>query len=221
MADVRRLLDRFSDLIRKGAGHIYITALPWTAPSALWSQYEALKLELHLPQYPSRDGTLEHLATSLSTLSRNPRESIYLVEAIRIGQEVLQLRPAEHPDHSHSLAYLAAYLSDRFDVTDDVRDPSKAICVGQEVMQLHLAGDSYGHFLHNLSVYLSNRFHATKDTDDLSEAIQLGRELLALWPEGHPGYASASTNLDMCLQRFSGSLETVGGNEEEGRGSRR
>lgn len=97
MADPRRMCNRFYSLIGSGAGQIYSTALPWMPACALQSQPEASSLRL--PLQMSRGDALGVLAQSLSHHYWPPHGITYLLEAIRLQREALELHTTGDLDH--------------------------------------------------------------------------------------------------------------------------
>lgn len=227
MNDAQRLLHRFFDLIRLGAGQVYLTALPCSSPCTLWSQYEVFYLELQLPQHPTRDNTLSYLANQLKRVcdsflkigaprgsplqsldhryqmdlerSRSKLAAGYLTEAIGLYRETLGLRPSDHILHEAAAVDLAICLRDLYGVTGSPDAIEEAIGLHRATLERRPLGHPLrDEALSTLAFCLTDRYKQSSDVSDLMAAIELLQEAVELRPFGHPKRAETLSNLATC-----------------------
>ena len=121
-------------------------------------------------------------AKSLAKFKRGGTTS-YIVEAIVIDREALELYPPGHPKRTASSAGLAVHLEE-------------AIVLGREALDLRPQGHpDRARSLYNLAVHLFSRYKQLGAMEDLDEAIALDREALDLRPQGHSGRSKSLNSL--------------------------
>jgi tetratricopeptide (TPR) repeat protein len=122
---------------------------------------------------------------------------IFLVEAIELYREALQLCPVGHPGRSRSLTNLGNALQASF---DEYRDPGmlrESISLKREALLL-CATDRHD-MANNLATALESWFDFQGGSDALVEATGLHRDALNALSCGHPGRAKALFGLGRCL----------------------
>ncbi|KAH8654745.1 CHAT domain-containing protein [Ilyonectria robusta] len=128
-----------------------------------------------------------------------------LEEAIRVGREIIDATPSDHPDRARWLNNLGTHLGDRYSRTGAMADLEEAIRVGQEAVD----ATSLDHpdrviFLDNLGLRLGDRYSRTGAMVDLEEAIRLAREAIDATPLDHPNRIIFLGNLGLRLgDRYS------------------
>lgn len=164
---------------------------------------EALKLLS--ASHPVRSGSLNNLASALSSRFEQGGQAADLDEAIKLHREALTLRPAPHLDRSASLNNLAAVLSTRFKQKGQMEDLEEAISLHQDALILCPAPHpDRSVSLNNLADSLSTLYERNGLVDDLKEAISLCRKALVCLPPLHPHECRYTERLASSLCDMSG-----------------
>jgi hypothetical protein len=142
----------------------------------------------------------EDLAAWLWECWESDHNPVALTACTEVEAELLDLRPAGHPDRAASCGNLAMSLRTRYNQTGDTTQLEKAIELQEEALELRPAGhpDRFRSCA-NLAASLWTRYNNTGDTALLDKAIKLDGEALDLCPAGHPDRASSCANLAASL----------------------
>ncbi|KAJ4179674.1 hypothetical protein NW759_017285 [Fusarium solani] len=126
-------------------------------------------------------------------------------EAIRVGREVIDSTPLDHPERAGLLNNLGKGLGHRYSRTGAMTDLEEAIRVAREAVDATpLAHPGRAMFLNNLGLHLGARYSRTGAMTDLEEAIRVAREVLDSTPLDHPERAGLLNNLGKGLgHRYS------------------
>ena len=120
----------------------------------------------------------------------------YIDEAVKLGNEALDLCPPGHRKRAVASSSLAIYLYARYQRLKWTKDLDEVIALDQEALGLRPEGHpGRSQSLHNLAVHLSTRYMQLGVMQDLNETIVLNREALGLRPEGHPDRSQSLNNL--------------------------
>lgn len=152
----------------------------------------------------------------LINLNRCANESLghtkdqkYIDEAIRSGQELLELFPPSHPHRDFVLANLARHLHSRCDLTGNVDDISESIRLSREVLELHPPGHPYhGFSLANLAKYLSIYGELAQDPSTYPEAYRLSKQSGEAGISGDLEDDLYSLGKELRIHRSSGASDT-------------
>ena len=124
----------------------------------------------------------------------------YIDEAVRLGNEALDLCVPGHRKRAVASSSLAIYLHARYQRFGWTKDLDEVVALGREALGLLPEGHpDRSRSLNNLAVHLSTRYKELGAMQDLDEAIVLAREVLGLRPERHPDRSSTLNNLANCL----------------------
>ena len=171
----------------------------------------------HKHHAAQRSGTRDHdraaavqlaLRTSLSGLSAAllssfdyRRERADLDEAIRLGQEAIDVVPIGDPARPGLQANLAQALTERLMRSWQVADLKEALAYAQTAVDASREGDpALPSCLLSLANAHAARFAYSGDLRDLDQAISVGRKAVAATPDWHFGQALCLSNLGSALR---------------------
>ena len=154
---------------------------------------------------------LHSRADALFTKFEEGEGTRYMVEAIDLDRQALELCPPGHHMRFLSLTCLALHLVRRFNELGAAEDREEAIILSREGLNLCPAGHpARSMYLNTLVAGLISRYEALEALEDLEEVIVLEREALNRCPQGDPDDRSTCLN-NLAAHLFSRyqRLETI------------